>query len=398
MDEHVNPAIVRQRAPAARFVLTPLALLAIAAAATLVIVILVTGTKWAVDLDAYLVPARALFHGRPPTPADFVYYPATTFVIYVPLLLLPDWLVGPLTQLGSLALIAWVVSAWGRVDGKRPSPWIAALLLSPPALELIYIDQMNTAIALASLSASIFLVTRSHRAVPGVLVAVTALCRPMNAVVALPLLAFLHRRQRSLWKVMAWGAATFAAAALVAWSWDRSLVAVLFSFSEHYHLIGVGGFVRDLWGNSGFIALLVALVACGILMVRGLETSRSAADIAAIILAVSVIPVQLAGPYTAVYVLPLLIRLAARSHARAWVVGYSVIYSLLWLTHTILSRVLPATDTIGTFANVTFILAPVLSTVVGVYFLAKLPRSPQPRSHEHAATGVGASPDGYELA
>lgn len=398
MDADVNPAIVRQRAPAARFVLTALALLAIAAAATAVIAILLSGTKWATDLGVYLGPARALFHGRPPTPADFVNYPATTFVIYVPLVLLPDWLVGPLTQIGSLALIAWVVSAWGRVDGKRPSPWIAALLLSPPALELVYIDQMNTAIALASLSASIFLVTRSHRAVPGVLVAVTTLCRPMNAVVAIPLLAFLHRRQRSLWKVMVWGAATFAAAALVAWSWDRSLGAVLFGFSEHYHLIGVGGCVRDLWGNSGFIALLAALVAGGILMVRGLETSRSAANIAAIILAVSVIPVELAGPYTAVYVLPLLIRLAARSHARAWVVGYSVIYSLLWLTHTILSRSLPATDTIGTFANVTFIFAPVLSTVVGVYFLAKLPGSLRPRSHEHAATGVGASTDGYEPA
>jgi hypothetical protein len=80
------------------------------------------------------------------------------------------------------------------------------------------------------------------------------------------------------------------------------------------------------------------------------------------------------------------------------VVGYSVIYSLLWLTHTILSRSLPATDTIGTFANVTFIFAPVLSTVVGVYFLAKLPGSLRPRSHEHAATGVGASTDGYEPA
>jgi hypothetical protein len=398
MDLDLNQATGRHRAPAARLALTALALLAIAAAATAVIAILVSGTQWAADLGVYLVPARALFHGRPPALVYFSSYPATTFVLYLPLVLLPDWLVGPLTQLGSLVLIAWVVGAWGRIDGQRPSPWVAALLLSPPTLELVYIDQMNTAIALASLSASIFLVTRSHRAVPGALIAVTTLCRPMNAIVAVPALAFLHRRQRSLWRVVVWAAAIIAAAALLAWCWDRSLVAVLFGMAEHRLVIGVSGFVRDNWGNPGLIAFLAALVVVEISMIRSLEPTHSSADIAAIILAISVIPVALAGPYTAVYVLPLLVRLAARSHARAWVVGYSVPYSLLWLTHTILSRSLPATDTIGTFANVTFIFAPVLSAVVGVYFLAKLPGSARPRSHEHAATGVGASTDGYELA
>jgi hypothetical protein len=250
---------------------------------------------------------------------------------------------------------------------------------------------VNAAIALASLSLAIFLMIRSDRMVPGALLAVTAICRPLNAAVALPALAFQHRRRRSLPATAVWAAVFVAAAAAVAWSWDHSLAADLLGTAAHRPLVGTAGFARDLLGSWGLLASLAVFAALATALARRLEASHSAADIAAIVLALSVIPVQLGGPYTAIYCFPLLARLAGRSHARGWVVGFSALYAVVIQINSTLSATLPASSELRQLMNVLYIFSPVFAAIVGVYCLARVPG---PGLTPHALRPTACSQEG----
>ncbi|HXZ99204.1 MAG TPA: glycosyltransferase 87 family protein, partial [Candidatus Binatia bacterium] len=279
------------------------------------------------NLYGILGAARTLLSGRPPTALNLISYPATTFPLYAPLALLPDRVAQPLTQVGSLALLAAVLFAWGRSDGERPTAWLAALLFSPPAIGLVWIDQVNTAVALASLSAAVFLVNGPRRSVAGALGAVTLVLRPFNAIPALPALGFLHRRSRRLAVAVLWCCIVTGAVALVAWRWDGSLIHDLLNTASRRPISGVAGFARQLLGLPGLLGYLAALLAFEIWLARALEPTHSRLDSAAILIAVSVLGVHLGGNYPAVYCFPALARLTARSPSPAWPVAFTVLYA-----------------------------------------------------------------------
>ena len=307
-------------------------LLTLAAAITTVVVLLGSAV-WASDIHNIATATAELVGGRPLSAANLSIYSPTTYILYAPLGLLPLAVVRCLTEAlccVGLILTIWI---WGRDGSSRPPLWAWFLLLSPPALDLIYIDQFNAVVALVTLSLAILLL-QQHRS--GLLVAllgaITLITRPFNTI---PLLAGLARLLTTRWQMLRllfFGTAILGMVITLAWWWDPHLLHDTLNATGSRSLFGLSGTARHLVGTSGVWGVLLLCALLIWLMAAYLQKHLPQADVLAIVIALSVLPVQQGGPYVAIYTLPLIIRLAQRCRAPGlFISGYAATYSLLML-------------------------------------------------------------------
>ena len=332
--------------------------LAAACVATLLAVVVVPVAAHVDDMRRLLHGARSLADGNPP--GDLLAaYPPSSAVQYLPLALLPSALTEVLLRVASAAILAWVVVLFGRDDSGRLQPWSLVLLISPPAIELIRIDQFNTALALLTLVVAYRLLRSEKRLLAG-LVAGLSMSRPLGAV---PVIAGLFRgegRRHALGFGI--GVLIFVGMTLgVAFVWDHNLVHDILVAGIRRPLVGLVGVMRF---EFGLVGVLVLLTMVGVLcyMIAAARRDRPR-DAFVVILAVSCIGVHFGGPYVAVFALPGLARLAAVA-SPWWAVGTTLVYAAL-LDVASLTTDLGSSQGIG----LAVIFAPLMVAVLPLWLL-----------------------------
>ncbi len=278
-----------------------------------------------------------------------------------------------------------------RGAGHEPAPlgigrggtaplWIWALLLSAPALQLIYIDQFNTALALLSVSLVVPLMDRGRPGWLGALSAFALVAKPFCALPLFPGLACLRHPRGRVIAILAATMAWLGAVTLLAWAWDPSVVTDLFRALARRPLVGIPGLSRDLFGSPGVVALLAVWAGFEMLVATRLKHHGSPADVAAVLVALSVIPLHLGGPYVAVLTLPAMGRLAVRRDSPGLVIVYSGLYSAATVLGQALPRMLPAGNGLAEGISELVILLPVISAVGLAYLLVRDLRARAPVS------------------
>jgi len=297
--------------------------LAAACVATLLAAVVVPVAPHVDDMRRLLSGARSLVEGKPP--GDLLAaYPPSSAVQYLPLALLPSGLTEVLLRVASAAILVWVVVTFGRDDSGRLHPWSLVLLISPPAIELVRIDQFNTALALLTLVVAYRLIHSEKRFLAG-LVAGVSMSRPLGAV---PVIAGLFRgegRRHALGFGL--GVLIFVGMTLgVAFVWDHNLVHDILVAGVRRPLVGLVGVMRFEFGLVGVLVLLTMVgVLCNMIAAARRDRPR---DAFVVILAISCIGVHFGGPYVAVFALPGLARLTAVA-SPWWAVGTTFVYAAL---------------------------------------------------------------------
>lgn len=329
------------------------------------------------DMNRLLTGAHSLVIGRPPGDLLSV-YPATAAVQYVPLGLLPRDAVEVGLRIACVALLAWIVVAFGRGDGGRLRPWSLVLLLSPPVIDAVRIDQFNTVLALCALVVANRLLASRRSLIAG-LVAGVAMARPFaSAPVIAGVLGGTGGRARL--RMAAGAAAVVGLTVGVAFAWDHSLIHDIAATSGKRWLQGPIALIRSDFGVSGLIvALAVTGILCALVTRAG---SNRPLDAFVATLAISCIGVHLGGPYVAVFTLPGLARLAA-TVSPWWSVATTLGYAALTA-----ASVPAATAVLGQVPQVAFILAPLLLAFLPLWLLYR----PLGAGRTVAAVGQGAIP------
>ena len=258
------------------------------------------------DMARLLRGAHSLVAGQ--APGDLLAaYPPSSAVQYVPLALLPPGVTEVLLRCASAAILVWVVVAFGRDKRGRLQPWSLVLLISPPAIQLVRIDQFNTALALLTLVVAYRLLHSRKRFLAG-LVAGISMSRPLGAV---PVIFGLFRgedRRHALGFGL--GILLFFGMTLgVAFAWDHNLVHDILVASHRRPLVGLVGVMRFEFGLTG-VLVLMAMVGVLCYMISTARRDRPL-DAFVVILAISCVGVHFGGPYVAVFALPGLARLTA---------------------------------------------------------------------------------------
>jgi Glycosyltransferase family 87 len=290
------------------------------------------------DMARLLGGGRAMLSGQPPGGLLAV-YPPSSVVQYLPLAMLPVGVAEFLTRVATACILIWMVASFGRDDDGRIEPWALVLLVSPPAINAVRLDQFNAALALLVLIVA-WRLLRSGRPLLAGLVAGVAATRPLNAIpVGLGLIGAAGRGQRL--RLLAGGTAFVGITLAASFAWDPNLFRDIVTTSEHRSLVGVVGFMRT---EFGVVGVCVWLVVVGILcttLSNGLRDRPR--DAFVLVLAVSTFAVHLGGPYAAIFVLPAVARLAATVSpwwAVATTLGYASLVTvaspltLAWAMHT----------------------------------------------------------------
>jgi Glycosyltransferase family 87 len=290
------------------------------------------------DMARLLGGGRAFLAGQPPGHVLAV-YPPSSVVQYLPLALLPVGVAQLVTRLATASILVWMVTIFGRNDDGRIEPWSLVLLVSPPAINAVRLDQFNAALALLALIVAWRLLVSGRPLLAG-LVAGIAMTRPLNALpVGMGLTGGARRGQR--WRLLV-GATAFVGMTLaVAFVWDPHLFRDIVSTSEHRSLVGIVGYLRSEFGIVGVgVWLGVVALLCWIVS-NGLRDRPR--DAFVVVLALSTIAVHLGGPYVAIFALPAVARLAA-TVSPWWAVTTTMGYAALlvaaspltsgWVTHS----------------------------------------------------------------
>jgi Glycosyltransferase family 87 len=289
------------------------------------------------DMARLLGGGRALLSGQPPGRLLAV-YPPSSVVQYLPLAMLPIGVAEFLTRLATACILVWMVASFGRDDDGRIEPWALVLLVSPPAINAVRLDQFNAALALFALIVA-WRLLRSGRPLLAGLVAGIAATRPLNALpVGLGLIGAAGRGQRL--RLLA-GSTAFVGMTLAAsFAWDPNLFRDIVTTSEHRSLVGVVGFMRTEFGVIGVCVWLVIVGMLCMTLSNGLRDRPR--DAFVLVLAVSTFAVHLGGPYAALFALPAVARLAATVSpwwAVATTLGYATLVTvaspltLAWAIH-----------------------------------------------------------------
>lgn len=305
------------------------------------------------DMARLLGGAQALLGGRPPG-AVLAAYPASSVVQYVPLSLLPVDMSAVLTRLASALILVWAVVTFGRRLTGRWEPWSLALLLSPPAIDVVRLNQFNTAVALLTLIVG-WRLLRSGRPLLGGLVAGLAMTRPFNALPAGAGLAGTAGGSKAA-RLLLGSLACFGTTVLVAIAWDHNFVHDLVATSAQRPLVGLAGTIRANFGLAGVFVMLAATTMLCWVIAAGRRDRPLDAFLAS--LALSGLIVHVGGPYVAVFALPGLARLAATT-SRWWAVGATLAYAAL-------QAAVPLTSGLALHGDVTlaFVLAPLALAAV----------------------------------
>jgi hypothetical protein len=266
---------------------------------------------------------RALLSGEPPGRLLAI-YPPSSVVQYLPLAMLPVGVAEFLTRLATACILVWMVASFGRDDDGRIEPWSLVLLVSPPAINAVRLDQFNAALALLALIVAWHLL-RSGRPLLAGLVAGIAATRPFTAIpVGLGLIGAAGRGQRV--RLLAGGTAFVGMTLAAAFVWDPNLFRDIVSTSEHRSLVGPVGFVRT---EFGIVGVCVWLGLVGLLCMTLSNGFRDRPrDAFVVVLAVSTFAVHLGGPYVAIFALPAVARLAA-TVSPWWAVATTLGYASL---------------------------------------------------------------------
>jgi Glycosyltransferase family 87 len=275
------------------------------------------------DMARLLGGGRELLSGQPPGYL-LAAYPPSSVVQYLPLALLPIGLAEFLTRLATAGILCWMVAAFGRDDDGRIEPWSLVLLVSPPAINAVRLDQFNAALALLALIVA-WRLLQSGRPVLAGLVAGVAMTRPLNAIpIGVGLTGAAGRGQTA--RLLVGGTAFVGMTLAVAFAWDGNLFRDILTTSEHRSLVGVVGFMRSEFGVAGVTVWLAVVALLCWSVAKGLRDRPR--DAFVVVLAVSTVAVHLGGPYVAIFVLPALARLAA-TVSPWWAVAPTVAYAAL---------------------------------------------------------------------
>jgi hypothetical protein len=350
--------------------------------ALLVVVAFAHWVNWGGDIDELLGPARHLVTGRPPTSADLVNYPPTTFVLYAPLGLVPAGAVKPLAQLCSVLLLAVVVYTWGKPPGRRASTWLALLLLSPPAIDLVAVGQVNTAIGVGTLSWALLALERAQPIRCGLLMAITLVTRPFNTIPIAAGAVFFNDARIRQWKAVPAFIGCLAAIGLVAWRWDGALAVDFMRTGGERPLYGVVGFGRLVLGTGGILAVIMLTATAAGILGRRVAKASSDVDGAAVIVALSILAVHFGGPYVSVYAYPAIARLTARTGSPRWCVSFFYLYSAAFLLVAATDLWAPANGW-RLVVDLAFIGLPAITAVVVAMLLVRVTSPPA----REAATG-----------
>lgn len=320
---------------------------------------------------------QALLSGQPPGDVLAV-YPPSSVVQYVPLSLLPGSLAGVLTRLGCVVILVWTVQTFGRSPEGRLQPWSLALLISPPAIDLVRIDQFNTALALLALVLA-WRFLRNGRPLLAGLIAGIAMTRPLNAIPAGIALTGGRTRRQALGLLLG-GLAFVGMTVVVACMWDGNMLHDVLTTGAHRPLVGIVGVVRSAFGIVG-VAVMLAVVATLCWIVSAARRDRPL-DAFVVALAISGLAVHVGGPYVAVFALPGLARLAATA-SPWWAVSTAFVYSALLAA-------VPLTSgwASGWAVQLAFTLTPLVLAWLPLWLLYR-PRSAAERGFKHEPSFAG---------
>jgi hypothetical protein len=306
-------------------------------------------------------------------------YPAITYIVYTPLGWLSAGIIQILTQFLCLLGLGGVVWLWGRASDPHPSFWLIALFISPPVLEAVYLDQFNAVVALLSLTLVTLLLSRQRSGpLTAVLSVFTLVTRPFNSIPLLPGLGHLFLNWRRLLRLAGLGALVLTGLMVLTWLWDAHFVSDTLHSTTNRLLIGPSSLVRQ---HFGTLALLLFLGLCAALewYITRLKQSRQALDVAAIMIALSIIPIQLGGPYTTIYLLPILIRLVHHLHSPMPIIAFSCVYGFLMFT-AYFSFQLHWVFSMSVF-NI-YVYAPIILAISASVFLLNITNNIKPESSE----------------
>ena len=305
------------------------------------------------DMTRLLDGGRALLSGGPPG-AVLAAYPPSSVVQFAPLALLPADVAAVLTRIACALILAWMVVTFGRSTTGRFAPWSLVLLLSPPAVELVRIDQFNTALSLLAVILA-WRLLRAGRPVLAGLVGGLAMTRPFNAVPAGAGLAGTVGGSRA-WRLLLGCAACFGTTVVVAMAWDHSFVSDVLRTGAQRPMVGLAGTIRSYFGVTGvFVMLCATTMLCWVISA---DRRHRPLDAFLVCLALSGLIVHVGGPYVAVFALPGLARLTAVL-SPWWSVGFTVAYAALLAAVTLTSGWAVNAD-----LTLVFTLAPLVVAVV----------------------------------
>ena len=342
------------------------------------------------DVGFLIDGARDMVDQRPYTGSDHnIEYPAVTSAQYLPFALLPAGLDYPLTLTLSAAVILATLRMWGGTMALRKH-WLYALMLAPPVVSLIRLDQLNAAIGLALLTLAGIAQRRNRPWLLGITVALS-LSRPTNAVPVLVALLITtgFRRPRLLAATILIPTAWLGVLSLVAYRWDPNWIQHTMAAAPLRGLAGLPAFIREVYGATA-VTLMIPLsgVVAGLIAwhARGKGMSE---DLLAGLLAMSVVTSQLGGAYVGVFALPAVIRVARNASNSNWIWAPVLLYSGLVLVAEILAAWAPGTPGV-TAVGLLSICAPLGLAAVAVLLLRpKTPPSvPSPNAPNVRATSL----------
>jgi hypothetical protein len=244
-----------------------------------------------------------------------LFYPAPYVVLLSPLGLMsftPALWAARLLSAGLLAATTW---GWLHSREVPRSGWL--LLLSLPAVSLVNLGQLPTALGVAGFSAAIFAQRKQMWWLVGVGCA-AGLIRVTNAPAVIAMLAIaIGRRPRAIAEALLGGAALLGPLVIGAFLWDPNWIGDYTAALTHYRYVGpLLGASQAVAGAVGPVLLLVAVAALSAWLVRRSAGGRLGLDRASAVVGISALSATLPAAYAAAFALPALLRASARRRFR----------------------------------------------------------------------------------
>ena len=252
-----------------------------------------------------------------------LFYPAPLVLPVAPLGFLDASTALAVARAVAALCLAGVV--WGWRQATAGTPWSWALLLTLPAVSLVYLGQLPTALGLAAFSLAVAAQRAERWWLCGALVAI-GLLRLGNAPPLLTMLAVgIGPRPR---------AAAWTTTGVLSVLIPLTLFATLWSpqwFSDYRVALGAYTFSGPVWaaaqqaaGLVGVAVLQVLAMALAVLVVRRSLGRPLDLDRSALVIGLTTVSASFPAAYAAVFAIPALLR-ASRFRRLAWLVPGAVV-------------------------------------------------------------------------
>jgi hypothetical protein len=262
------------------------------------------------DFNAFFVGVHSFAGGGGPSPYSLdppLFYPAPYVVLLSPLGLLSAGLALVAARVLGAALLAAVIWGWTSASPRRWDGWLLALSL--PAVALVFLSQLPTALGLAALSLAVWAQRREMWVLAGALLAIGLIRLTNGPAVLAMLLVGAGWRWRALAALLGGAAAVLLVLGVAAWIWDPHWV------GEYAVAVGRYSYTGPVWlaaqrigGTFGPLVLLLASAAIAAWMVRRSAGRPLDVDSAAAVLALTTLTATFPAVYAAVFAIPGLVR------------------------------------------------------------------------------------------